>query len=858
MEPYLKSKSSENHMEVIKRNGNREQVSFDKIIKRIKALCWELDPQYIDPIAITKSTIESLYNGISTEEIDFVSADICASQIMYHPDFNKLAARLCVSNLHKTTRESFEDVAELLYTHLDTTGNKCPLISDKLYEISKKYSKEIQNELDFDRDYLLNFFGIKTLERSYLMRLKNSNSKDIIQYNENKLRKKYGRIIERPQHLFMRVALGIHEDDLTRAFETYHYMSQKFFTHATPTMFNAGTPRPQLSSCFLLGMGDSISGIFKTVTDAAQISKWAGGIGIHISAIRSSGSLIRGTNGTSDGIVPLARLLSMLAKYVNQGGKRNGSIAIYSEPWHADIWEFVELRRNTGEEELRARDIFLALWIPNLFMERVEEDGMWSLMCPDECPGLTDAVGDDFKRLYEKYESEKRYRKQIKARELWHHILVSQIETGMPYMCYKDHANEKSNQKNLGTIKSSNLCSEIIEYSDENNYAVCNLASICLPAFLEQKDGKLVYNYQELYKVARIATRNLNIVIDRNYYPVSETKKSNMQNRPIGLGVQGLADVYNKLSLPFGSEESNKINRKIFETIYFGAMTESMEMAKEFGPYESYEGSPISKGIFQFNLWGFDDDINDSELAWDWKGLRENILKYGVRNSLVTAVMPTASTSQIMGNVECIEPYTTNMFVRTTIAGEYTVINENLVRDLLTKGLWTKDVRDELIFDGGSIQNIASIDDHLKQVYLTAFDMDQVNIIRQSVERGRYIDQSQSQNVFLKDPDFMRLTKSHFYGWKNGLKTGLYYLRSQPAQDPIKFGLDPLTIKMIKERRGITDEEVDDDEIIVPVKKNPSDPRRVNEIEEHLKQPRKKVNKYARPENIEDCLMCSG
>lgn len=1123
---------SNTHMEVIKRNGRSEPVSFDKIIERIRGLCWGLDKKWIDPIDIAKNTINSLYNGISTEEIDFVSADICASQIINHPDFNKLAARLCISNLHKTTNAKFSEVMKQLYENLDVNGNSFPLISDKLYEISQKHSDVIQNKIDFSRDYYINFFGMKTLERSYLMRLKNIQGKNIIQDSENKLRKKYGKIVERPQHLFMRVAIGIHEDDLEKAFETYDLMSNKYFTHATPTMFNSGTPQPQMSSCYLLGMSDSIKGIFKTVADAAEISKWAGGIGIHISEIRSSGSIIRGTNGNSDGIIPLCRMLSMLAKYVNQGGKRNGSIAVYTEPWHADIWAFCELRRNTGEEELRARDLFLALWIPDLFMERVENDEMWSLMCPDECPGLTDAYGQKFRDLYTKYESEKKYKKQIKARDLWHHILISQIETGMPYMTYKDHVNEKTNQKNLGTIKSSNLCvdgdtsiitkdgiykiselvnrdveiwngfefskvtvkktgtnkslhkinfsngeellctpehkfyininnksieiisdnlennmeiinftfpiingtsefnrqqnnpyehglicsdtynvnsenkvmeklyvnvdynpptecsinikmnwlsgylknaeynsnsiyiracdkdylikvkrlintlgsdcyienydpaqnygmniqcyrlaftynnykklldnglksdiiiermidtnqsikiesieknytisdtycftelkkhlgvfnsivtgqcSEIMEYSDENNYAVCNLASICLPRFLEEIDGKLVYNYKKLYEVSRIATYNLNMIIDRNFYPVPETKKTNMENRPVGLGVQGLADVYNKLHLPFGSTEAREINRKIFETIYFGAMTESNELAKKYGPYQSYQGSPISKGLFQFDLWGL--DKSKLLMDWDWEGLRQNILTYGVRNSLVTAIMPTASTSQIMGNVECIEPYTTNMFVRTTIAGEYTVINENLVEHLLSRGLWTKEIQNEIVFDGGSIQNINDIDDYTKQVYETAFEMEQVHIVNQSIERGPFIDQSQSQNIFLKDPDFMKLTKCHFYGWKHGLKTGLYYLRSQPAIDPIKFGLDPLVIKAIKAKRGITTDEKYDDSIVDLDFINADDPRRTNDIEISLNQKPARVNRFQRPGNIEECTMCSG
>lgn len=864
MDNLLKSleKENSNTMEVIKRNGNKEKISFDKIIARIESLCYGLDNNYVDPINVAKDTIQSLYNNISTEEIDFVSADICASQIIDHPDFNKLATRLCVSNLHKTTSNNFKEVSEQLYNNIDSVGKNCPLISDKLYDIVQNHHELIEQHIDYKRDYNFNFFGIKTLERSYLIRLKNTPGNNMShQKQENNLRKKYGKIVERPQHLFMRVSLGIHEDDLDRAFETYNLMTQMFFTHATPTMFNSGTPRAQLSSCFLLDMGDSIDGIFKAVADAAQISKWSGGIGIHISDIRAGGSVIRGTNGTSDGIVPLCKMLSMLAKYVNQGGKRNGSIALYTEPWHADIWAFCELRRPTGEEELRARDLFLALWIPDLFMKRVEHDGMWSLMCPDECPGLTDAYGESFEKLYEQYESEGRFRSQIKARKLWHHILISQIETGMPYMAYKDNVNNKSNQKNLGTIKSSNLCCEIVEYSDTNSYAVCNLGSICLPRFLETIDGKQVYNFNKLLEITKVITYNLDKVIDRNFYPVKECKKSNMENRPIGLGVQGLADVFNMLMLPFGSDEARILNRKIFETIYYGALVTSNKLAQECGPYSSYKGSPMSQGKLQFDLWG----LKESELLmnWDWKGLRKSIKTYGVRNSLVTAVMPTASTSQIMGCVECIEPYTTNLFVRTTIAGEYTVINENLVKDLISNKLWTKDIKEEIMFDGGSIQNIKEISDKLKDVYKTSFELGQIDIVKQAVERGPFIDQSQSLNIFLKDPDFKRLTKSHFYGWKNGLKTGMYYLRSQPAVDPIKFGLDPNIVKKIKHKRGITDVENSEYIINEPFlekegenNKDQDDPRRINEIEQNHNT--QKQNRFSRPNNIEECEMCSG
>ena len=840
-------------MEVIKRNGKHERVSFDKIIARIENLCYGLNNKWVDPIIVAKDTIKNMYNGISTEEIDFLSADICASQILIHPDFNKLAARLCISNLHKTTDDNILSVTEKLYRNCDKNGSHSPLISEELYQLIQDKHEVIEKQIDYDRDFNFNFFGIKTLERSYLMRIKNHKTHPLLKdIKETKLRLKYGMIVERPQHLIMRVSLGIHGSDLDRAFETYEYISNLYFTHATPTMYNSGTPRAQMSSCFLLGMEDSIDGIFKTISDAARISKWSGGIGIHISDIRGYGSLIRGTNGTSDGTVPLARVLSMVAKYVNQGGKRNGSIALYVEPWHTDIWQFCELRKNTGEEELRARDLFLALWVPDIFMERVDSNGVWSLMCPDECPGLTTAYGEEFTRLYEKYESEGKFKKQIRARALWEHILVSQIETGMPYMAYKDNVNRKTNQINIGTIQSSNLCCEIMQYSDHEEYAVCNLASICLPRFLEEKDGHLEYNYEKLYKVVRMVTYNLNRVIDLNYYPTPETKKSNMRHRPIGLGVQGLADVYNKLGFPFGSSEARLVNKKIFETIYFASLTESNEIAKTDGAYSTFEGSPFSKGILQFDMWGLKD--SDLVMNYDWNSLKESIKEHGTRNSLVTALMPTASTSQIMGNNECIEPYHTNMYIRTTIAGEYIVINENLVRDLVDRGLWTQEVRNELLFDNGSVQKIDCIPDDLKKIYLTAFEIKQNAIVKQAVERGPFIDQSQSMNIFMAEPNFMQLTKCHFYGWKNGIKTGLYYLRSCPAVDPIKFGLDSSEVKRIKSKRGIIDnEETGPIQPVVSVE--PSDPRRINEIENDLTDEIRK-GRFQRPTNLDDCEMC--
>lgn len=818
---------------VIKRSGEEELVDYDKIYKRISALCWDLDMEFINVSNIVNDVKKSMTNNIHTEEIDFLSADICASKIIMHPDYNKLAARLCVSNLHKNTDDNILNVIKKLYDNCDKFGEHSPLISNKLLDIVEKNHEKIEEKIDYSRDYFFDFFGIKTLERSYLMRVKHIKGTEFVigSNKENKLKRKYGKILERPQHLIMRVALGIHEYNLEKAFETYDLISNRYFTHATPTLYNAGTNRSQNSSCYLLGCNDSIDAMYKLASDCAKISKWAGGIGVHLSSIRCNGSLIRGTNGSSDGIIPYCKVLNRVAKHVNQGGRRNGSIACYLEVWHGDIWEFIELRRREGDEEQRARDLFLALWICDLFMKRVIDDKMWSLMCPDECPNLISTYGDEFEKLYVNYEKQGKFRKQIKARELWHHILVSQIETGMPYMLYKDHVNRKNNQANLGTIRSSNLCCEITEYSDDNEYAVCNLASICLPKFLKMIDGKLSFDFKKLYEVSMIATENLNKIIDVNFYPVPETKKSNMKHRPVGLGVQGLADVYNKLKYPFGSDEAMALNKKIFETIYFGSLTKSNELAKKEGPYESFKGSPFSEGKLQFHLWG----LKEEELSglWDWKPLIENIKKYGTRNSLLTTVMPTASTSQIMGNVECIEPYTKNLYVRTTIAGEYIVINENLVRDLLELGLWNEDVRNELMFDTGSIQKIDCIPQYLKDVYKTASEVRQYHIVRQAVERGPFIDQSQSMNIFMQNPDFKKLTNSHFYAWNNGLKTGQYYLRSDPAVDAISFGLDQTIINKIKEKRGIAIIEIDENNI--PELDNDIDPRRINEIEQNLK-----------------------
>jgi len=823
-------------MEVIKRDGRREKVSFDKIIRRIESLSIKLNLKRIDPIEIAKQTIQGICDGIKTEELDFLAAQKCADKIIDDPQYNKLAAGICISNLHKNSSDDFMAVTEKLYNNKDSLNKRAPLVTDEYYNVVKKHINRINKEINYERDFLLNFFAIKTLERAYLIRLKNVNinskkNKSPINSKEELMLRKYGKIVERVQHMWMRVAIGIHFDDIEAAIETYKYMSQQYFTHASPTLYNAGSSRPQMSSCFLLGMKDNIEGIFKTLSNAAFISKWAGGIGIHINDIRAKGSIIRGTNGTSDGVVPLAQHVNTLARYINQGGRRNGAIALYIEPWHPDIFAFCELKKTTGKEEFRARDVFLALWIPDLFMKRVDEGGVWSLMCPDECPGLTDAYGEEFEKLYNKYESEGRYHRQIPAEDLWFHILECQYETGVPYMLYKDHANKKSNQQNIGTIKSSNLCAEIIEYSDGDEYAVCNLASICLPKFVEtNKTGEQFYNFDKLCKIAQIVTKNLNKIIDINYYPVEEAKRSNMKHRPIGIGVQGLANVYCMMDYPFDSDEAMNLNKRIFETIYYGALKASNELAKRDGPYETFEGSPFSKGKLQFHLWGISED--DLLMGWDWKTLIQDIVKYGTRNSLLTALMPTASTSQICNNNECFEPYTTNLYKRTTLAGEYIIVNEYLIERLIQKGLWNKQIKREFLYDNGSIQKIKEIPMHIKEIFKTAYEMKTKPILDQAIGRGPFVDQSQSMNIFSNNPDFDMLTSSHFYAWEHGLKTGMYYLRSQPAVSPIQFGLDPGVIEKIKAKRNEINF-YDDSEDFDDSKDEENDPRRINEIEEH-------------------------
>ena len=754
-------------MYVIKRDGRKEPMMFDKITARVRKLCYGLNT-LVDPVKVAMRVIEGLYDGVTTSELDNLAAEIAATLTTAHPDYAKLAARISVSNLHKNTKKSFSETMKDLYEYVNPrTGKKAPLLSDEVYKVISENADKLDSTIIYNRDFGYDYFGFKTLERSYLLKLN-------------------GQIAERPQHMLMRVAVGIHLDDLDSVIETYELMSKKYFTHATPTLFNSGTPKPQMSSCFLLAMReDSIDGIYDTLKQTAKISQSAGGIGLSIHNIRATGSYIAGTNGTSNGIVPMLRVFNDTARYVDQGGgKRKGSFAIYVEPWHADIYDFLELKKNHGKEEMRARDLFYAMWIPDLFMKRVEADAEWTLMCPNECPGLFETHSEEFEALYTKYEKEGKGRKSVKARELWEKILESQIETGTPYMLYKDAANRKSNQKNLGTIRSSNLCTEILEYTSKDEVAVCNLASIALPMFV--KNGE--FDHRELFKVTKRVTKNLNRVIDRNYYPVKEAENSNMRHRPIGLGVQGLADTFILLRLPFTSDEAKKLNQEIFETLYFAAVTASMEEAKQEGTYSTYKGSPMSEGEFQHNLWG----IKDEELSgrWDWAKLKTNVKKHGVRNSLLVAPMPTASTSQILGNNECFEPYTSNIYTRRVLSGEFIVVNKHLLEDLVQLGLWNEGLKQELMRANGSIQHIDGIPEDIKELYKTVWELSMKDIIDMARHRGYFIDQSQSLNLFMENANFAKLTSMHFYAWKSGLKTGMYYLRTKAAVDAIKFTLD--------------------------------------------------------------------
>lgn len=755
------------NMEVIKRNGIRQDVSFDKITARVKKLCYGLDPEYINHIEISRKVINGLYDGVTTSELDNLAAETAASLATEHPDYAVLAARIAVSNLHKNTNKSFSETMRDLYDYIDPkTGDKAGLISDMHIKIIEDNAAALDAAIIYDRDYSFDYFGFKTLERSYLLRMN-------------------GKVVERPQHLLMRASIGIHGEDIDSAIETYNLMSEKWFIHATPTLFNAATPKPQLSSCFLLSMtDDSISGIFETLSRCAKISQSAGGIGLSIHNIRAQGSYIKGTGGTSNGIIPMLRVYNDTARYVDQGGgKRKGAFAVYLEPWHADIFEFLDLKKNHGKEEMRARDLFYAMWISDLFMERVESNGDWSLFCPNEAPGLYDTYGDEFKALYTKYEDQGIARKTVKARDLWGAIMESQIETGTPYILYKDAANEKSNQKNLGTIRSSNLCTEIMEYTSADEVAVCNLASISLGKFVDTE--KKTYDFQRLYDVTRIVTRNLNKVIDVNYYPVEEARNSNMRHRPIGIGVQGLADAFIGMRMPFDSPEAIQLNKDIFETIYFAALTESNAIAEKDGAYKTFKGSPASKGELQFDMWG----VKPSD-RWDWAGLKKKIKAKGIRNSLLLAPMPTASTSQILGNNECFEPYTSNIYSRRTLSGEYVVVNKHLLKDLIEMGLWNNEMKQRLMAANGSIQNIDNIPQNIKDLYKTVWEIKQKVIIDMAADRGAYICQSQSLNLFVENPNLAKLSSMHFYGWKKGLKTGMYYLRSKAAVDPIKFTLD--------------------------------------------------------------------
>ncbi|EZH71902.1 ribonucleoside-diphosphate reductase [Aquimarina atlantica] len=753
-------------MYVVKRDGRKEPIMFDKITARVRKLCYGLNP-LVDPVKVAMRVIEGLYDGVTTSELDNLAAEIAATMTITHPDYAKLAARISVSNLHKNTKKTFSEVVTDLYEYVNPrTGKKAPLIADDVYEVIVANKEKLDSTIIYNRDFGYDYFGFKTLERSYLLKIN-------------------GKIAERPQHMLMRVSIGIHLNDLDAAIETYELMSKKYFTHATPTLFNSGTPKPQMSSCFLLTMkDDSIDGIYDTLKQTAKISQSAGGIGLSIHNVRATGSYIAGTNGTSNGIVPMLRVYNDTARYVDQGGgKRKGSFAIYVEPWHADIFDFLDLKKNHGKEEMRARDLFYAMWVPDLFMKRVQDDAEWTLMCPNECPGLFDIHSDEFEETYTRYEAEGKGRRTIKARELWEKILESQIETGTPYMLYKDAANRKSNQQNLGTIRSSNLCTEILEYTSPDEVAVCNLASIALPMFI--KNGQ--FDHKELFRITKRVTKNLNRVIDRNYYPVKEAENSNIRHRPIGLGVQGLADAFIQLRLPFTSDEAKKLNQEIFETLYFAAVTASMEEAKADGPYQSYEGSPISKGDFQYNLWG----IKDEELSgrWDWAKLRKQVLKNGVRNSLLVAPMPTASTSQILGNNEAFEPYTSNIYTRRVLSGEFIVVNKHLLEDLVKLGLWNDELKDAIMRANGSVQNIDIIPQDLKELYKTVWEMSMKDIIDMSRHRGYFIDQSQSLNLFLEGATMAKLTSMHFYAWKSGLKTGMYYLRTKSAVDAIKFTL---------------------------------------------------------------------
>ena len=821
-------------MYVLKRDGRKEPVMFDKVTARINKLSYGLDSNFVDHVIVAKKVIEGIYDGVTTTQLDNLAAETAASLTPKHPDYAQLASRIAVSNLHKNTEKSFSVTMDLLYNYINPkTGEKAPLIADDVYEIIINNAELLDSNIIYDRDYNFDYFGFKTLERSYLLRID-------------------GEVAERPQHMYMRVAIGIHKGDIEKAIETYNLMSEGWFTHATPTLFNAGTPKPQMSSCFLLTMqNDSIDGIYETLKQCAKISQTAGGIGLSIHNIRATGSYIRGTNGKSNGIVPMLRVFNDTARYVDQGGgKRKGSFAIYLEPWHADIFDFLDLKKNHGKEEMRARDLFYALWVPDLFMKRVEEDGEWSLFCPNEAPGLADSYGEVFEDLYTSYEQAGRAKKVIKARELWAQVVESQIETGTPYMLYKDACNEKSNQKNLGTIRSSNLCTEIIEYTAPDEVAVCNLASLALPKFV--KDGE--YDFQALYDTTYIATVNLNRIIDGNYYPVEEARRSNMRHRPIGLGVQGLADAFIKMRMPFDSEEAAQLNREIFETIYYAGLCASRDLAKQDGPYETWKGSPISEGKFQFDLWGV-----QPTGRWDWESLRKEVVETGVRNSLLLAPMPTASTAQILGNNECFEPYTSNIYTRRVLSGEFIIVNKHLLNDLIELGLWDDEMKQDIIIHKGSVQKIERIPQEIRDLYKTVWEISQKTIINMAADRGAYIDQSQSLNLFVENPNFAKISSMHFYAWKKGLKTGMYYLRSKAAADAIQFTVDKS--KSSKPMDVTTAENANHEELsakqVVEVKAAPVAPKvDYNKPSDEMSQAEKEALIACSLDNPEACEAC--
>jgi len=756
----------EQEMRVTKRDGELKTVEFDKILRRLKILGNEAGIK-INYTSLAMKVIDQLFDGISTTKIDELSAEQCASMSSTHHDYNTLAGRIVVSNHQKNTEPSFSKVMTALYNFKDKHGHHSPLVSEELYAVVQVAGDELDAMCDYSRDYLIDYFGFKTLDRAYLMKID-------------------GKAVERTQHMWLRVAMGIHGTDMSAIKETYDYMSRKYFTHATPTLFNAGTPHPQLSSCFLQAMeNDSVDGIYNTLKDCALISKWAGGIGLHIHNVRASGSHIRGTNGNSNGIVPMLKVFNHTAKYIDQGGgRRNGSFAIYLEPWHADVEMFLQMRKNHGDEELKARDLFYAVWIPDLFMERIKVNGKWTLMCPDECPGLADVYGDEFVALYTKYEQEGRGRSIVNARDIWLQILDAQMETGTPYILFKDACNKKSNQKNIGTIKSSNLCTEVIQYSDDTETAVCNLASIALPTFVSA-DG--VFDYEELHKVTKVVTANLNRVIDINYYPIEKARKSNMRHRPIGIGVQGLNDTFMLMDISFQSEEAKEVNKKIFETIYHGALERSCELAQGYGPYETFPGSPASQGILQFDMW----NVDPTNARYDWTALKQKIMTHGLRNSLLLAPMPTASTSQILGFNECIEPVTSNIYSRRTLAGEFIMTNKYLMNDLLKLDLWNDKIKNNIIANNGSVQHIEAIPQKIRDKYKTVWELPMKHLIDMSADRGAYICQSQSLNLWLEDPNYNSLTSMHFYSWSKGLKTGIYYLRRRARHQAQKFTIEP-------------------------------------------------------------------